>query len=136
MMEQKAYYSILSNLASLEARNIVKIVQSTRSVADEKCVQQTMKFKCDPSDRETTLQAKEKSYNVQKVYRQSPCQPLAKPLLCALHLALAPTAPQGPPEQEGSLISLTWVFHGIKKRKREKRLKVKISTNIVRLLTL
>lgn len=42
-MKQKAYYSKVNNLASQDSRNIVKIAQSTRSVADEKCVQQTMK---------------------------------------------------------------------------------------------
>lgn len=39
MMEQKAYYSKLNNLVTQDSRNVVKIVQSTRSAADEKCVQ-------------------------------------------------------------------------------------------------
>lgn len=62
-----------------------------------------MKFKCDASDKETTSQAKELSYNVQKVSRQSLCKSLAKALLHALHLASAPT------DQQYSLISLRWV---------------------------
>lgn len=80
-----------------------------------------MKFKCDASDKETTFQAKEQSSNVHKVSRQSLCKPLAKPLLYALQLAPAPTAQQWSPEQEGSFISLTWVFHVIKRKGKDRR---------------
>lgn len=80
---------------------------------------------CFASDKETTCQAKKQSSNVQKVYRQSLCKPLAKPLLYAQHLAPAPTAQQWSSEQGEAWFHWQGFFVWLKEREKMEEIKSK-----------